>query len=62
MRGEQKKRKLSEKEKRIIWTKIFLNYQPDDRDPLVVIKEKYKGDEEAYLYDMKMYLEGEEEE
>jgi len=44
--------KLTEEQKSKIWGVINKNQCSDDRDPKEVIRENYKGNEDAYLIDM----------
>jgi len=43
---------LTDEEKSLIRETIARKMAPDDREPSIVIKEVYKGDEEKYLRDM----------
>jgi len=43
---------MTEEQKRRIWRAIFCNMQDDDRDPYVVIADRYKGNVKQYLRKM----------
>lgn len=46
---------LTADDKRRVWAAIRRKTQPDDREPRIVIDDRYGGDEDAYLRAMAEY-------
>ncbi|HEY4475630.1 MAG TPA: hypothetical protein VJB92_02835 [Candidatus Paceibacterota bacterium] len=52
MEKPQPRRLLTSEEKKMIYDIIYKKMNPDDEWPEQIIQDRYKGDENAYLWDM----------